>query len=48
MVVISLFGPKENPKAYDTDSESFRVSPTTAGMIAALLMILVAIYARFW
>jgi SSS family solute:Na+ symporter len=48
MVLISLFGPKENPKAYETNSESFRVSPTTAGMIAALLMILVAIYARFW
>jgi SSS family solute:Na+ symporter len=48
MIVISLFGPRENPKAYEHDSDSFRVTPTTAGMIAALLMILVAIYARFW
>jgi SSS family solute:Na+ symporter len=48
MVLISLLGPRVNAKAYDIDSESFKVSPVTGMMIAALLMILAAVYVRFW
>jgi SSS family solute:Na+ symporter len=48
MVLISLFGPRVNPKAFDADSASYKVTPVTGMMIAALLMILVAIYVRFW
>jgi SSS family solute:Na+ symporter len=48
MVLISLFGPRVNPKAFDADSTSYKVTPVTGMMIAALLMILVAIYVRFW
>jgi SSS family solute:Na+ symporter len=48
MVVISLFGPRENPKAYEIDSSMFKVSPSTAGLIVAILMILGGLYVRFW
>jgi SSS family solute:Na+ symporter len=48
MVLISLLGPKVNPKAFDLDAGMFRVSRTSGVMIAALSMILGAIYARFW
>ncbi len=48
MVVISLFGPKVNPKAFEIDSSMFKVSPTTTLMIVSLLVILSAIYVKFW
>jgi SSS family solute:Na+ symporter len=48
MVLISLLGPKVNPKAFELDAGMFRVSRISGVMIAALLMILGAIYARFW
>jgi solute:Na+ symporter, SSS family len=48
MVVISLFGPKENPKAFKIDAGMFRVSPSTMALIVITLMILGALYVRFW
>ncbi|MBA3481257.1 MAG: sodium/solute symporter [Pirellulales bacterium] len=48
MVLISLFGPKDNPNAFEVDSKMFKVSPSTAVLIAVLLMILAGLYARFW
>ena len=48
MVIISLFGPKDNPKAIDIDSSMFKVSPLTAFLIFTTLAILGALYARFW
>ncbi len=48
MVAISLFGPKENPKAFEIDRSMFKVSPSTTILITALLMTLGALYAKFW
>ncbi|MDZ4659500.1 MAG: sodium/sugar symporter [Bythopirellula sp.] len=48
MVVISLAGPKDNPKAFEVDASMFRVSPTIMAMIVGILAILSAIYVKFW
>lgn len=48
MVALSLAGPKVNPKAFALDKEMFRVKPATLALIVIMLMILVAIYVRFW
>ncbi|QDT74004.1 sodium:solute symporter family transporter [Lacipirellula limnantheis] len=48
MVVISLFGPKVNPKAFAIDRTMFRVSPSTLALIVIILMLLGALYIKFW
>ncbi len=48
MVAISLGGPKVNPKAFDIDSSMFKVKPATIVMIVITLMILAALYIKFW
>jgi SSS family solute:Na+ symporter len=48
MILISLGGPKSNPKAFVLDREMFRVKPSTLVMIILTLMILMALYAKFW
>ena len=48
MVIISLAGPKVNPKAFEIDRSMFKVSPSTTVLIVATLMILGALYAKFW
>jgi SSS family solute:Na+ symporter len=48
MVVISVFGPKDNPNAFEVDSKMFKVSTGTAVLIAILLAILAGLYIRFW
>jgi len=48
MVIVSLFGPKDNPKAFKVDKAMFRVAPSTAVMIVVMLMMLAALYVRFW
>ena len=48
MVIISLFGPKDNPKAFEIDRTMFKVSPLTLTLIVVLLMMLGALYVRFW
>ena len=48
MVIISLFGPKVNPKAIEIDSSMFKVSPSTTFLIVVTLSILAALYVRFW
>lgn len=48
MVTLSLFGPKENPKAFELDKAMFKVQPVHIAMIVATLLILLAIYAKFW
>jgi SSS family solute:Na+ symporter len=48
MVAISLGGPKVNPKAFDIDSSMFKVKPATIVLIVITLMILAALYIRFW
>jgi SSS family solute:Na+ symporter len=48
MVLISLAGPKVNPKAFVHDRSMLKLSPSIIVMIVATLMILAALYVRFW
>jgi SSS family solute:Na+ symporter len=48
MVIMSLAGPKINPKSFLLDKEMFRVKPSTLFLIIATLLILAAIYVKFW
>lgn len=48
MVAISLAGPKVNPKAFVHDPSLLKLSPSIIVMIVAILMILGALYVRFW
>jgi solute:Na+ symporter, SSS family len=48
MVLISLFGPKINPKAFDIDSSMFKLKPATIALITMIVMVLIALYAKFW
>jgi SSS family solute:Na+ symporter len=48
MVAISLGGPKVNPKAFEIDSSMFKLKPATIVMIVVTLMLIGALYARFW
>ena len=48
MIVMSLCGPKVNEKAFALDSSMFKVSPQIMAMIVATLLILTAIYIKFW
>ena len=48
MIGMSLLGPKINPKAFDLDKEMFRIQPSTTIMIVLTLLILAALYAKFW
>ena len=48
MVAISLTGPKVNEKAFELDTAMFKVSPTHIIMIVVTILILIAIYAKFW
>ena len=48
MIIISLTGPKENPKAFELDKSMFKLSPSVIAMIVATLLITAALYAKFW
>jgi len=48
MIAISMFGPKVNPKAFDLDTEMFRIKPQTMVMIVITLLIITALYVKFW
>jgi SSS family solute:Na+ symporter len=48
MVVITLFGPKVNPKAFVSDKSMYKVDNTTLVLIVSILMILSALYIKFW
>lgn len=48
MVAISFAGPKVNPKAFELDSEMFKVKPQTMVLIIITLLIIAALYVKFW
>jgi len=48
MVILSLAGPKINPKAFQLDKAMFKLAPSTIVMIVLTLLILSALYIRFW
>lgn len=48
MIAISLTGPKVNPNAFELDKSMFKLKPSVVAMIVATVLILVALYAKFW
>jgi len=48
MVLMSLSGPKVNPKAFEIDKSMFAVSRSTIVLIILTLLILMALYVKFW
>ncbi len=48
MIGISFAGPKVNPKAFEIDSEMFKVKPQTTVLIVITLLVIVALYVKFW
>ncbi|PXW16690.1 SSS family solute:Na+ symporter [Chryseobacterium sp. CBTAP 102] len=48
MVLLSIFGPKVNPKAFVTDKNMFKVDNRTLFLIVIIVLLLTAIYIRFW
>lgn len=48
MVVMSLAGPKVNPKAFELDKSMFKLQPSTIVWISVIVMSVMALYAKFW
>ncbi len=48
MIAVSLFGPKENPKGLELDSKMFKVEPSVMVMIVVTLLLVGALYVKFW
>ena len=48
MVLLSLAGPKINPKAFELDKSMFKLPPNIIAMIVVILLILMALYVKFW
>lgn len=48
MVIISLAGPKVNPKAFEIDKSMFKLDPRTLVLVLVVLMLLIALYVKFW
>jgi SSS family solute:Na+ symporter len=48
MIAISFGGPKVNPKAFELDAEMFKVKPSTVVLIIITLLIIAALYVKFW
>jgi SSS family solute:Na+ symporter len=48
MVLVSLAGPKVNPKAFELDKTMFKLKPQTTALIVIILLLLAALYVKFW
>ncbi len=48
MVLISLAGPKINSKAFAIDSSMFKLKPRTTALVVIILLLLSALYIKFW
>ncbi len=48
MIGMSLAGPKVNPKAFELDKAMFKVQPSTLILIVLTLLIITALYVKFW
>lgn len=48
MILLSLAGPKVNPKAFEIDKSMFKVAPSTLALIVVTLLVITLIYVRFW
>ncbi|OQP63604.1 sodium:solute symporter family transporter [Niastella populi] len=48
MVALSMAGPKVNPKAFVNDKSLLKLDPRTVALIVVTLMLLAALYVKFW
>ena len=48
MIVMSLVGPKINPKAFELDTTMFKVAPSTLALIVVTLLCVAGLYVTFW
>src|SRR5437868_12029254 len=48
MIAISLGGPKVNPRAFALDKQMFRLTPSTTLLIVVTLLVIAALYVKFW
>ncbi|MGN6637855.1 MAG: sodium transporter, partial [Mucilaginibacter sp.] len=48
MIIVSLFGPKVNAKAFALDKSMFKVQPGILALIVITIMIISMLYVRFW
>jgi len=48
MVLVSLAGPKNNPKAFEVDRSMYKVKPSIIALITMIVLMVIALYARFW
>jgi SSS family solute:Na+ symporter len=48
MVLVSLAGPRVNPKAFELDQDMFKLKPSTIALITIILMMVLALYIKFW
>jgi SSS family solute:Na+ symporter len=48
MIGMSFAGPKINPKAFELDKEMFKVSNSTLVLIVVTILIIAALYVKFW
>lgn len=48
MGLVSLAGPKVNPKAFGIDSSMFKLKPSTIVLITIIIFTVAALYAKFW
>lgn len=48
MIGMSLAGPKDNPKAFELDKEMFRLKASTLALIVFTLLVIIALYVKFW
>ncbi len=48
MVLVSLLWPKVQPKAFDLSGIRFRLSPSTAALVAVTLILFTLLYVKFW
>ncbi|MDR6968534.1 SSS family solute:Na+ symporter [Flavobacterium arsenatis] len=48
MILMSLAGPKINPKAFELDKSMFKVEPSTMVLIVITVLLVMALYVKFW
>ncbi|TDW50113.1 SSS family solute:Na+ symporter [Flavobacterium sp. 270] len=48
MILMSFAGPKVNPKAFETEPGMFTVKPQTTVLIVITLLVIIALYVKFW
>jgi len=48
MIAMSMAGPKINPKAFELDTQMFKLKPQTLSLILVILLLIAALYVKFW